>query len=358
MSSSLLRFFCLASGFLGSAASDPQLFAVENWNKVQGGGPTDPRHWLSWRFVSIDASTGELKGLTQWHGGTLPDVGDKNGRLIGSAWNSDSQSRNQILVDTGDSQFQCLNVDKGSTCASPQAGFAGNYIEEVKGFFMAIVPENVQPYNTLFSVYDLFSFGAPDHFATVNTTSLFSNLYMTTDWGISTFLRVVYAAAISFEGSTALYRVQRITGTVREISFPLGSNASLSLNGIFVNPLTLDRERLLVLMCERPASPGALQLCSLQEVDVETGATQLFVELPGFQSTASMRSCKSLHKESATLFLGCTKVHAVDLAARKVKSVTTIQTTQPSSWTGGEYSINGIVALSGGKAMATWPTWV
>ena len=60
--------------------------------------------------------------------------------------------------------------------------------------------------------------------------------------------------------------------------------------------------------------------------------------------TEAPHECKTLHEASNTLFLGCTAVHAVDVARMALLSTTAIDFGNPPMIDGGSYSGGGVVA--------------
>lgn len=331
----------LAASVVASATASPRLFAVENWEKHQGGGPLPTVDWNSWRLAEVDVATGALKGVTSWKGGTLPNHGDSNGLLVGAGYSEKTQARDQLLVrESNSAPLKCYDAS-GNTCgefATPNAG----YMEENKGFFTYLSADDIEPSNTVFSLYDALSLSNPTHFASINTKNTTGALWMTQNWGVNNVQQVIYVAASIYSVGSKLYRVQRISGEVRELDFPPFKNSSMGMEALFVDP-GASGEKLLVLL----TAESYTHYSKLYELDVATGEASVVLEFPGMYLGPAASKCRALDKETRTLYLGCETVVTVSLADRKIIGTTTMQKTKPTKLTGGEYSIGGIVALSG-----------
>lgn len=116
-------------------------------------------------------------------------------------------------------------------------------LSEVEGFFSTVTMDDVQPYNTIFSLYDALTLGQPSHFATINASTLIGELYPS-HGGNSEATQVNFVAAVPLGGGGAaqqepqhqLWRVDRISGHVSRVPFPLGANRSQAVRGLFVVP--------------------------------------------------------------------------------------------------------------------------
>jgi len=225
-------------------------------------------------------------------------------------------------------------------------------MEENTGFFTYMSAYDIQPYNTRFSLYDALKLDDPKHFATINNINTTGAVWMTPNWGVNTVQSVIYVAAEAYDVPTRLYRVQRITGEVRELAFPPLKNSSMRMSALFVDPAA-SGEKLLVLLTAKLSESQLTHYSVLYELDVATGATSVVVELPGVNVGPASAHCRTFDKATGTLFLGdngCETVIAVSLAERKIIGSTQVQTTYVppmSSWLHGQYSMGGIVALSG-----------
>jgi len=335
-----------------ASPTEARVFAVENWEKHEGGGPLPRIDWYSWRLAEVDVETGELKGVTSWKGGVLPNQGDSNGLLMGAGWSTKTEARSELLVKEGNSAtLKCYDAS-GSSCgeaATPMAGL----MEENAGFFTYLSADDVEPFNTVFSLYDALNLDAPQHFATINNVNTTGALWMTLNWGANTVQSVIYVAAEAFGAPTRLYRVQRISGEVRELNFPYLPSPSMGMSALFVDPAA-SGEKLLVLLTAESYNHSSI----LYELDVATGAASVVIELPGLYVGPALSHCRAFDKATGTLFLGCENIIAVSLAERKIVGTTKVQKTAPSKLSGGEYSIGGIVALAGSPKQMMMETHV
>jgi len=348
-----MRLRCIATFSLAIAVAvpPPRLFAVENWEKTEGGGPLPILTWRSWRLVEIDAEKGTLTGVTSWKGGMLPNSGDSNGLLVGAGWNSDKEVRDQLLVREGNGiTLKCYAASTRRACsdiASPMS----DYLEENAGFFTSMSMDDVEPFNTVFSLYDALSLASPSHIATINNGKTTCGLWMAQNWGINAVQQVIYVAAQPCEfdhGATArFYRVSRISGAVEELNFPPIKNASLGVSALFVDPAA-SGEKLLVLLAAESYEASS----RMYQLDVTTGHVEVVLDLPGVNIGEAASHCKAFDKATGTLFLGCDPVTAVSLAERKVIRTTPVQKSVTNRRSGGSYSIGGIVALAGSPAKA------
>lgn len=304
-------------------------------------------HWKSWRLVSADLETGALTGLSQWKGGTLPNVGDSNGRIIGAQYNLKHSARSDVLVslDGNPSSLFCFDTKAQRAAANVPVTFGGAYFDEVEGFFSLAQVDDVQPYNTKFSLYDAMTLTDPQHFAVVDAGKTLMYVNLAQNYHINTVSEVDYVATQAFDGNSSIFRVQRITGEVTKVTFPQESDPSLQIHDIFAKPSAADQELLVAVMCGVKAVEG----CKLFEVDVKKGTSTVLVELPHMQPGDADTHCKSFHKESNVFYLGCENVHAVNLETHAVSNVTLQKTKSDSR--GGDYRLGGFVVLEESTAV-------
>jgi hypothetical protein len=342
-----------------------QLYGVQNWQKG-GGGPLGLK-WSAYRLVAIDASTGAVTGQPTagsheqgWHGGLLPNHDDPLGTLVGGAYSAtESERRDSVLVDLGGAgSLECFNATSHTPCAPVAAVKAGLW-DEVDGFFSTVTMDDVQPYNTIFSLYDALTLGQPSHFATINASTLVGELY-TSHGGNSEATQVNFVAAVPLGGGGAaqqepqqqLWRVDRISGHVSRVPFPLGANRSQAVRGLFVVPASAAggaAEKattvVLVLMCVE----SFVHDCTLyaQDTNDAPSPARVLLHLPGLDPGSSVSNCKSWHPP--TLYLGCESIHAIKLDGdREATLVGVINVSVADGggvFHGGEFSMGGIVAM-------------
>ena len=127
------KLFLIAVALFAPLCPATKLFAVQNWNK-ESGPPLDLT-WKSWRLVQIDTTDGKVAEVLGWHGGTLPNRGDPNGRLVGVAYDTATESRNTIVIETESHLASTYDVARGGAGDKQYLVMPGAVIDETQGFF-------------------------------------------------------------------------------------------------------------------------------------------------------------------------------------------------------------------------------
>ena len=282
--------------------------------------------------------------------------GDANGRLLGAAYDSATESRNRIIVDLGKQTAKTYDVNKGKAGTDQLVAFPGDggVMDECQGFFTAVLPDDVSPFNTLFSVYDLsLSLSGPAHVATINATTLVATSHLAHNrapGGASTYKSIIYLALRAFDGPSPqkLYKIHRYTAAVEELDWSLlgPSAANLSVGALHVGNTD---DSLLVVACHESFAHD----CSLYELSVSTAGIngtngtrgRMVLPLPGLDPGPALGYCKSFDEARNMLYLGCTNITVVDLTAGREKVAAMIAVNFGTPSTGGSYSSGGIVVV-------------
>mmetsp|Transcript_17191 Transcript_17191/g.28809 ORF Transcript_17191/g.28809 Transcript_17191/m.28809 type:complete len:338 (+) Transcript_17191:101-1114(+) len=319
------------------ANEHPRLFAVQNWIKTSG--PPLDLTWKSWRLVEVN-SLGSVTQLLGWHGGWLPNNGN-NGRLIGAQYDRMAQSRQLLVVRIdGERMGKTFNVAKGAAGSAVPIAMPG-LTEETQGFWTSIAADNVQPANTIFSLYDGLDIGSPQHFATINASRVIGSSHLAHNrrpGGATAATSLVYFSLRPFTGTQRLYKMRRDNAHVEELPWSLLSKDAINrtVGALFVGSTD---DELLVLGCHEAMQ----QQCVLYSLDTVQKTSQAVLNLPSLDPGPASGYCKSYHELSNTLYLGCSKVHAIDLTNKKLKSITTISFGMPLN--GGTYLCGGVVVI-------------
>ena len=178
---------------------------------------------------------------------------------------------------------------------------------------------------------------------TINATTLVGTAHLAHNrapGGASTARSIIYLGLRPFQGEVKLFKVRRYTAEVEALPWRLlgESSANLTVGALFVGATD---DELLVLGCHEAVQ----QNCTLFSVDTVARSSRPVLSLPNLDPGPADGYCKSYHEPFNTLYLGCERVHAIDLTSIALKGVVTIDFGAPTSFGGGTFSCGGIVVV-------------